>query len=424
MLPRNVEIQSAGDKKAVIDIAAYPTPLVNAVRRSILNHVRSVAMVSEPASSSSIRIINNTSRLNNQFLALRISLIPVCLPPPEHSGEINVLDRYEVRISKKATEPGVVNLTTDDIRIYDTKERGFLPSTIVKQMFPPEIVEYPGLTNNRNPFLIVPLKGPHGEKEGESVDIVAKLKVGVGSVHACFVPVCNCTYEILPMDPEAPSATLDAMGKGDRSLFRFVVETVTNRNPEVLFLEGIDEMIRKLVNVRTNINTASKSKGKGPNCEIHTDLGDVVFRFMNEDHTLGTLFQEYLLRKIKEDDPDAIGDWFVGYRIPHPLTPEMIVRVHIPDKLVDTDSNVTMNTLVNTWVLPAIVNAENDLKDIGERITRLIPEERRTHPLAMLLNDDYVPAVERPTVQPKDDTGKKPLLENVREPISPPMPEE
>lgn len=416
MSSRNVVLQSVDGPKAVIDIDAYPTPLVNSIRRSLLNHVRSVAMVAEPVKSSSIRIMKNTSRLNNQFLALRLSLIPVCVPPPEHGGEINVLDRYEIRISKQANEPGITNLTTDDIRVYDTKEKGFLPNTIVNKLFPREIVDHPGLTHNSNPFMIVPLKGPHGEKEGESVEIVAKLKIGVGSTHACFVPVCNSTYEILPINPEAPSATLDAMGKGDNSRFRFMIESITNRNPEVLFLEGVDEIIRKLVNTRTNIGTAVRSKGKGPNCEIHMDRGDIVIRFMNEDHTLGTILQEYLLRKVKKDDPELLSDWFVGYRMPHPLTPEMVVRVRVPSKLVDTEPEVTMASLANDWVLPAIVNAENDLKEIGSAVADRVPEERKTHPLSMLLRDDYVPAVERPT---KQEDASKPLLQNVREPISP-----
>ena len=417
MSSRNVVLQSITRTGAVIDIDAYPTPLVNSIRRSLLNHVRSVAMVAEPNKSSSIRIIKNTSRLNNQFLSLRLSLIPVCLSPPEHGGEVNILDRYEIRISKQATEPGITNLTTNDIRIYDTKEKGFLPTSIVSQMFPRETVEHPGLTHNSNPIMIVPLKGPHGEKEGESIDIVAKLKVGVGSTHACFVPVCNSAYEIIPIDPDAPSATFDLMGKGDNSRFRFTIETISNRNPEVLFLEGIDEIIRKLVNVRTSIGTAIRSKGKGPNCEIHTDHGDLVLRFMNEDHTLGTLLQEYLLRKVKQDDPESLSDWFVGYRMPHPLTPEMIVRIRIPSKMSNTDLNVTMTTLGNDWILPAIVSIENDLKEIGSVIAALIPEERKVHPLTMILNDDYVPAVERPVKDP--ESSSKLLLHNVREPVSP-----
>ena len=417
MSSRNLVLETITRTKAVIDIDAYPTPLINSIRRSLLNHVRSVAMVAEPNKLSSIRIIKNTSRLNNQFLSLRLSLIPVCLSPPEHGGEVNILDRYEIRISKQATEPGITNLTTNDIRIYDTKEKGFLPNTIVSQMFPRETVDHPGLTHNSNPIMIVPLKGPHGEKEGESIDIVAKLKVGVGSTHACFVPVCNCTYEIIPIDPEAPSATFDSMGKGDNSRFRFITETITNRNPEVLFLEGIDEIIRKLVNVRTNIGTAIRSKGKGPNCEIHMDQGDIVLRFMNEDHTLGTLLQEYLLRKVKQDDPESLSDWFVGYRMPHPLTPEMIVRIRIPNKMIDTNPNVTMMTLGNDWILPTIINVENDLKEIGSAVSALVPEERKTHPLSMILNDDYVPVVERPTNDP--ESSSKPLLRNIREPVSP-----
>lgn len=406
-------LRSNDGSKAVIDIAAYPTPIVNAIRRSILNHVRTVAMVAEPANASSIRILRNTSRLNNQFLALRISLIPVCLPPPEYGGEIGVLDRYEIRISKQATEPGITNLTTNDIRVYDTKEKGFLPGSIVRKMFPNDIVDYPGITHTNNPFLIVPLRGPRGEKEGEHIDIIAKLKIGVGSTHACFVPVCNSTYEILPIDPESRGSALDRAGKREHSIFRFVVESVTTRNPEVIFVEGVDEMIRKLTSTRTNISSAISAKGKGPNCEIHSDNGDIVMRFINEDHTLGVVLQDYLIQKIKRDDPESIDDWFIGYRMPHPLTPEMIVRIRLPDKLVNTDTSVTIANLANDWVLPALVRAENDLTEIGSTVLSEIPEDRKTHPLAMLLSHDYVPAVER--FSDDDTDSSKKLLRNVRE---------
>jgi DNA-directed RNA polymerase subunit L len=414
MSARNVVLRSFDDTKAVIDLMAYPTPIVNAIRRSILNYVRSVAMIAEPASASSIRILKNTSRLNNQFLSLRISLLPVCIPPPEHGGEVDVLDRYEIRITKQATEPGITNLTTNDIRVYDTKEKGFLPGSIVRQMFPNDRVDYPGITHTNNPFLIVPLKGPRGEKEGESVDIVAKLKIGVGSTHACFVPVCNSTYEILPIDPESGTSSLDRAGKTSNSLFRFVVESVTTRNPEVIFLEGVDEMIRKLVSTRTNIGTAVSAKGKGPACEIHVDSGEIVIRFMNEDHTLGVVLQDYLLQKIKTDDLDSINEWFVGYRMPHPLTPEMIVRIRVPEKHVNSDPLVTMERLANDWILPSLVNAENDLKEIGTAIASEIPEERKSHPLMMILRDDYVPAIERASDTQEQDR-KKSLLQNVRE---------
>lgn len=412
---KNTVLQSTDGTKAVIDITAYPTTIVNSIRRSLLGLVRSVAMVAEPSKASSIRIIENTSRLNNQFLGLRISLIPVCLPPPVYGGELNVLDRYEVRIQKQATDPGIYNLTTDDIRVYDTQEKGFLPASIVQQMFPREKVDYPGLKNASNPLLIVPLRGPIGEKEGEKINIVAKLKIGVGKSHSCFSPVCNSTYEIVPIDPDAPTATLDAVGKGDNSRFRFVVETVTNRRPEILFLEAIDEMVRKLENVRMSIASAVKSGGKGVDCEIHQDANDILFRFMNEDHTLGTVAQDYLIRKLTRDAPDVINEWFVGYRIPHPLTPEMIIRIHLPDSLVNDDPKVTLSQLVDDWILPSLITAETDLKEIGAGVVDDIPDEHRHHPLEKLLSTDYMPTVER---ESHDATQDK-LLQNIREPISP-----
>jgi hypothetical protein len=99
--------------------------------------------------------------------------------------------------------------------------------------------------------------------------------------------------------------------------------------------------------------------------------------------------------------------------MPHPLTPEMIVRLRVPEKLMNDDPIITITTLMNEWVLPSLIDAENHLKEIGSSIASEIPEARKTHPLAMLLNHDYVPAVERASASEMDDSKK--LLRNVRE---------
>lgn len=401
-ISKGAKLLGSDGTSASFDIIGYPTAIVNSIRRSLLGYVRSVSMVAEPSESSSIRIIENTSRLNNQFLALRLSLIPVCIPPVPHGGEMKTLERYEIRIEKEATEPGIYNVTTDDIKVYDTKEKGYLPSSYVKQLFPRENVydiksgESPptGMTHASNPFLLVPLRGPRGEKEGEKINLVATLRTDIGSKHACFSPVCCATYEILPVDPEDPGRTLDIAGKRDKSKYRFMVETVTTRTPESLFVDGIDEVVRKIRDVRTQILTASKSKGKGPHCEIHQDGQEFRFRFLNEDHTTGLLFQEYLIRQVQQKSPELLSEWFVGYKIPHPLMPEMIVRVRVPETVV-TESAIL--DLVNNWIDPAFKEASEHLKEIEKSVKETIPPESLVHPLSKLHSDDFVPPVDRPS---------------------------
>lgn len=403
-VPKEVNLVGSDGQSATFDIQGYPTAIVNSIRRSLLSYVRSVAMVAEPSESSSIRIIENTSRLNNQFLSLRLSLIPVCIPPVPRGGEIKTLDRYEIRLEKEATESGIYNVTTDDIRVYDTKEKGFLPRSYVSKLFPREDVYSirsgerppPGMTHANNPFLLVPLRGPRGEKEGEKVKLVAKLRTETGSKHACFSPVSCATYEIIPIDDTDPGRALDMAGKRDKSKYRFVVESVTTRSPESLFIEGIDEVIRKIRDLRTKINTASRNKGKGPECEIHQDGQELRFRFINEDHTAGLLFQEYLIRQVKTKEPDVLSEWFVGYKIPHPLMPEMIVRVRVPETIgKETDSSIA--EIVDNWIDPGFQEASEHLENIKKTVKETISPESLTHPLSMLHNDDFVPPVERVT---------------------------
>ena len=50
------------------------------------------------------------------------------------------------------------------------------------------------------------------------------------------------------------------------------------------------------------------------------------FLFVGEDHTLGNLFQTYIEQNLMTEEGDVS---FVGYKVPHPLRDEMLLRVGV-----------------------------------------------------------------------------------------------
>ena len=51
--------------------------IVNALRRTILSDIETVGVVSEPHEKNEVDMIENRTKLNNEFLKHRLSLIPI-----------------------------------------------------------------------------------------------------------------------------------------------------------------------------------------------------------------------------------------------------------------------------------------------------------------------------------------------------------
>jgi len=390
-----------------IGIAGVPTSVANGIRREILSSVRTVAMVAEPPEKSTIRIAENTSRLNNQFLALRISLIPVQIPPPNPSQGTDaiVTDRYEVRLDVTAND-GDVEVTSDDLRIFDKKSATFLSPDMTRRVF------------SYTPIPIVPLRGPRGETPGETLRFTAGLVVGSGKDHACFSPVCCASYS-MAVDTAAVKAAADVAvaeegvegtereagfrrafenttglryikrdSNGDPVAFQFTIETVGQLDPVQVFQEGAIVLAKRVRAIRTEMATLYSQRGlltadtktiRSPRLELiveGTEPNDeFLIRFQDEEHTLGALLQDMVLRSAKQNDTENYDKWFVGYRIPHPLTPVMVMRFH--------RDGLTLEDLFEGHLLPTLETVEEVFKDISRQTLEMghIP----SHPTNQLL---------------------------------------
>jgi DNA-directed RNA polymerase subunit L len=358
----------------------FRLPVINAIRRTIHSDVPSVAMRGEPHSFKTIHIRKNTTPLNHQFLTHRISLIPVNLPVPL-SGQESVLSKYEIRIQKEnPLDSGVENVlvSTDDIRVINTETGKELPDGERAIMFPRDRYCNEGI-------LIATLK------KGQELDVQAHLAVGTGAEHACFKPTSQCSYEF-GVSPEIAekmraeqlkelvagkagvddakykeieaqfdrtfrlldiqrAVERDADGNPLEILF-FIESVLPQRNPFRILVEATEVLLEKLTILRIAIQSEdpkkieilfdtkeslhggeSESKDEEPEVKTGVKTGsDFVVRFYKEGHTIGGLLQETLLKHpmVVRD----IDNWFIGYRLPHPLTQEMVLKVshhHSPE---------------------------------------------------------------------------------------------
>lgn len=346
-----------GSKK--FSLRNAPITVSNSIRRTILRDVPVAAFRSEPIEKDTIEIFKNTSTLNNEIIKHRLSLTPV------HFQDLteDIINRYQFDLNVTNETPGTIrDVTTDDFIVTDKVTGSRLDTETLRRIFPVDTI-------SKDPVLIAKLRGPFGGNAGESLHLRGRVVIGSGKEHACFSPVSCAAYSftvdptqsdlmfdkmledeklrrsrILGVEPDTPDLikeeerndlrksfqTLDearAYAKnsiGDPAETIFEIETIGQFSEEMIMEKAINILIEKLNQIRTIISMPARSNGK---LRIISSNEDHILKFIDEEHTLGNLLQ-FLVLKVNES---ISTEGFIGYRVPHPLANEMIVRIRGPD---------------------------------------------------------------------------------------------
>ena len=108
--------------------------LLNAIRRIIIGEVPTVGFRTEYGRDSDIKIIKNTSALHNEFLAHRLSLIPIHYDF-RNFDDFNP-DKYQFVIKKQNNTNRIMDVTTEHIDVKDiTKDPLQLCLMILEKIF-------------------------------------------------------------------------------------------------------------------------------------------------------------------------------------------------------------------------------------------------------------------------------------------------
>lgn len=329
----------------------------NTLRRLILTGVETVAFRSDmtaTGTTTDVTVKHNDTPMTNEMLADRIGLLPIHVTDPTTWKEDDFLftlnvagDKESVRYVK--SEDFVV---TDLSKGAETQEEFRVPT---EQFFPKS-----RLTNDT--CLIASLQPGSGPAQ-QRVEIVAKATKGTGREHARFSPVSQCSYEYTPDKTESriqemfvkwatvakKVQELDKAseryqelwrefntmqvkrcfkinGKGEPYSFDFTVESV-GILPVSYIVNRACEVGRQMCNRYAMIDQ-TKLPDEITISPADSRIIGFDFLFRGHDHTLGNLFQTWLVENHIEGEAQP-RITYAGYAVPHPLRDEMVLRIGV-----------------------------------------------------------------------------------------------
>lgn len=396
------------NNEAEFSIKDVDVSIVNSIRRTIQAHVQNVAFFFDAKSidNPDIEIIQNDSPLHNEFLAQRLSMIPI------HFEEkiIDDWDREEFsfEIDEENNSNKFMNITSKHIKL--------LNNNIISrdQLFPP---------NNVTGDHILITKLPPGTTN-ESTKIHVKLKAsrGSGQQHSCFSPTSLCTYmnkivgknelekaeknfvdeyvkqyesvflnelkkeqynsdkddhttrkvndetkyykiDKLELDnvkrkAELKFNTIDKQREyiknehDEPKEFVFKLESECGLKPAGIFLKAIDYLLSRIKRLMTSEDLEINS--------IDENQFEIIIP--EESHTIGNLIQALVYNEfIRKDKAKKIS--FIGYFVTHPL--ESTVHMKL------TTSTITKsNDVLKFFKDEALRHVEDSLRDFHEEFKK------------------------------------------------------
>jgi len=302
--------------------------IVNAIRRILLSHIKTVVIKTFPHEECQCTIINNTSRFTNEMIKQRLSCIPIYLKPDAVD-----LSKYEIRCSKQNDTDTVIYITTGDLEIYNIETAEKIDSS---QIFPVDPI-----TNQHIDLLR--LKPRLNESiPGESIEFTCTMSVGTASENSSFNVVTKSTYKNTQDSGAADIAwsqhkstikagedidfiqknwyLLEAKRYFVENSFDFKVQTIGIWTNQELIQLACDVMHKKLENLKQILENGTiqidESVSTIPNCYDIT--------LVNEDYTLGKCL-EYILHEKYYKEAKELS--YIGFKKDHPHDNHSILRL-------------------------------------------------------------------------------------------------
>jgi DNA-directed RNA polymerase subunit L/DNA-directed RNA polymerase alpha subunit len=358
------------ESKNVLKFCLDPTLVgyANTLRRTMITDVETVAFradINEQGLTTDVSITKNSTPMSNEMLAHRIGLLPIHIATPLQWNPEKY--SFSLNVTNDSTEP--MDVVAADIQVSringPEEEPTLLPG---KEFFHPDPV-------TQDTALIAVLKGRVGKQEAESLVFSAKATLGTGRENAAFMPVTSrCAYgysrddnpelkkEIytnwlnkhkkvniteLESNPtrkgelEREFETMEVQRcykkneRGEPYSFDFIVESVGVLDPKYIVARALDILQAKVLKY-SSIDSGDLPEGLKVR-PADARMKGFDFTFQKEDHTMGNLLQTWMEANLM----DAGEITFVGYKVPHPLRDEMVLRVGV-ESGKDTDARAAV----------------------------------------------------------------------------------
>ena len=328
----------------------------NSIRRAVQTEVSLLgfrADMKDDGSTSDVVVHKNSTPMSNEMLADRVGLLPIAMQDASKGWEKeSVLFKLHVKNE------------TDDIRLVTASDFECLANDSTSD----ERVRVPN-TNFFHPdpvtgetCLLAVLKPMVEGQEPEEIHLEAYATLGKGREHTRFNPVAQCAYAYTrddsedrvlelwntwlkeqkkadPTEVEKDSerkAVLEREfrsleiyrcfkidGEGEPYSYDFTVETIGTMDVYTIIMDALKGLVNRCRPYETLDKTLPSNVDIRP---ADAKMKGFDFWFTAEDHTLGNLLQTWL-------DTNKVGGvvTYIGYKVPHPLRDEMVVRIGVED---------------------------------------------------------------------------------------------
>lgn len=156
--------------------------LANALRRIMLNDIRTVVFRTENVEVNQCNVTINTSRLHNEILKQRLSCIPI------FSENIDELPgKYVMEVDVQNNSDHMMFITSSDFKVKNKENGNYLTEKETHRLFPPDKISGDFIDFAR-------LRPRIGDIAGEHVQLSCEFSVSNAETNSMFNVVSKCAY--------------------------------------------------------------------------------------------------------------------------------------------------------------------------------------------------------------------------------------
>ena len=345
------------EKNAInFDIRNVDISLVNSIRRIILTDIPSVGFyfkLKDHFVENDINIEVNDSPLHNEFLAHRLSLVPLHFTKNEIENWKD--SDYTFILNKKNKTGQIMNVTTEDFVILNNKTNEKMQESFINRIFPKDDI-------TKDHILLTKLK-PNFEslEKGNEIKLTCIARKGIAKNCICWNSISQCSY-FNTLDNSAISKVLKEKTKGlsnnkikefekefntldkykyflknkygEPDQVTFSLEVESEMSPYEVFDIGCNVLITHIENLVVEF-----AKGDDSSIVEVSTISDMpnfyTVMFKGFTHTIGNLVQSFIMNHYVRDKElkDRYDVTYAGYCVPHPLEEMFLLKLKFDNEI-------------------------------------------------------------------------------------------
>ena len=389
-----------GDDKYGLDKS-----VLNAIRRTILNDIPSIAFRCAENTKKDITIVENSGQLHNEMILQRLSLLPLYINPnsyvKNYMFELNVehdnKDIFKFITSndfiiyplKSEIQSRIDNLDDDDNDeeldklLNSNNYENYDLNNPLSQKKKDEILRPFFFRNKKNYCLITELKNTNDNELKQKIHLYGFPSLSTGKENAVFQSVSCATYSFLKDDDlinhivqerikiekieeeEKEKFTQKLLlAESEKYYFRdstnecnkynFRIKSLHYEDSGSLFKLSLNLLQDKLDYLKVSFLKLLQNK------ETCISGEKVNFMIYNEDHTMGNLIQSHIARRCL-DDKSLLQ--FIAYKKPHPLEESIRLIVTInPSHKISKDNDLRKYQGIVNFLIEELEKIKQEFK--------------------------------------------------------------